>query len=510
LAVYLVSFSIQVQSAFAATDDQAELNGSDAKPPLPQPLLTKKDGIVLFDYETIPVPNIKPLDLLGFHYLDRFTDWLYIGLGGYTSLVQGDYGGFMVFDATLQLQKKVIGDLFVDAGIGLGAGGGGKDGRHSAVLTGDGGFFKGYAGLGYDFNLLAAGINYSKVTFSDSAIDQAQFDLFVQVPTSYFIGPYEYSSHTLTPQEQTALSVPSGENVLSFSLDNLIQINPTGQNRSRINLLDIQYSRYFSDHAYTYFSMGVGYQGLPLYNQVLGGVGYKLTMLPQVIFAGQLGVGSGGFAPQLIDTGSGLLVYPKLSAEYLFNKSLGSAFTFGYLFAPLGTSKNMTLGASLNYHLALDDGAVNDLTFRGFRVNLFQQTEVNVKAFGKDLHDLTMVGVQLDQLVSDHFYAPIQVSVAYNDFRGFPAYGEILVGLGLQSKVSPGDRFQTFAQLLVGGNVPGVIAKLQLGVNYSLNDHYALYVQVGRASTVGIGNRYDFSANSVGLGLSYRFSVPSR
>ena len=303
---------------------------------------------------------------------------------------------------------------------------------------------------------------------------------------------------------------------MSFSLDNMIQLNPVGQNRSTINLFDMQYSHYFSDHAYAYFGLGVGYQGLPLYNQVISGVGYRLHIFPRVNLAGQLGIGSGGYAPQVIDTGPGLLAYPKLSAEYMFNKSLGSVLSFGYLFAPLGSSKNMTLGASLNYHLALDDensqdgGALNDLSFHGFRVNLLQQTEVNINVAGKDHHDMHMVAVLLDNVISGHLYVPIQASIAYNDFKGYPGYGELLLGLGLQSKYSPEDRFQILAQMLLGANVSGVIAKLQLGVNYSLNDSYALYGQVGHTSTVEIGNRYDFSANSFGLGLSYRFSVPSR
>jgi hypothetical protein len=515
----LLSIGITIQSAASETPDQSELIEPVCKEPLPKPPLSQESGIIVLDYQTIPVPGYESLDLLGYHYLNRITDWMYLGVGGYAPLVRGDYGGFMAVDATLQVRKRIIENLFVDAGAGFGGGGGGKSVQQSKVFSGDGGLVRAYAGLGYDFEDFAAGIRYSKFKLSNSALDHSQLDLFVQVPVTYRIGPYGYSGQKFAYPDQTGLgdlTPGSGENVLSYGLDNLIQLRPVGLHRSTINLWDMQYSHRFPDHAYAYFDLGVGYHGIPLYNQVLGGVGYRLNVLPRVILAGQLGLGSGGYTPQWIDTGPGLLVYPKVSAEYLFNENFGYSLSCGYLFAPAGSSKNVALGASLNYHLFVDnegspDGAaLNDILFHGFRVNLLQQTEVNVKFSGKDLHDVDMVSLQLDNVVSDHFYVPVQVSVAYNDFYGYPGYGELLTGLGLQSGCPTRSRFQAFAQMLTGANVLGVIVKLELGLNVSLSDNLALFGQVGRTASVDIGNPYDFSANSFGLGLSYRFSVPSR
>jgi len=516
---FLLSSGTPIQSAAAETTGQAELNGSDCKSPLPQPLLSEEKGIIALDYETIPVTGNEPLDLLGYHYLNRFTDWMYFGLGGYAPLVQGDYGGFMAFDATLQVQKKIVDNFFVEAGAGAGGGGGGKSIHQSKALSGDGGLLDAYAGLGYDFKAVAAGIRYSKFRLSNSALDHSQLDFYVQVPVSYSVGPYGYSGDSLAPSEQTGLGDSihgSGENVLSYDLDNILQIRPMGLNHSTINLGEMQYSHFFQDDAYAFFELGVGYHGLPLYNQVLGGVGYRLNVYPRVNLAGQVGLGSGGYAPSLIDTGPGFLVYPKFSAEYLFNENFGSSISCGYLFAPGGSSKNMTLGASLNYHLFMDDKSsnydepLNDIVFHGFRLNMLQQTEVDVDLVGKNLHDLDMLSLQLDNVVNDYFYIPLQAGVAYNDFYGYAGYGEMLVGLGLQSKYSPENRFQAFAQILTGANVLGAISKLELGVNYSLNDNFALYGKVGHTASVNILNHYDFSANSFGLGLSYRFSVPSR
>src|ERR1700722_7888255 len=318
LAAFLLSIFALVQSALAETTGHTEWNGSDYKSLSPQPLLSEKNGIVVLDYETIPVPGYEPIDLLGYHYLNRFMDCMYVGIGGYTPLVQGDYGGFMAFDATLEVQIKIIGNLFVDAGAGLGGGGGGKSIQQSKAFSGDGGVLDGHLGLGYDFHDFAAGIRYSKFKLTNSAIDHSQLDFYVQIPVSYTIGPYGYSGHRLTPSEQSGLGVltqGSGENVLSFGLDNLLQLKPMGENHSTINLFDMQYSHYFPDHAYAFFDLGVGYHGIPLYNQVLGGLGYRLNVFPRVFLDGQGGLGSGGYAPRLIDTGPGLLVYPKWSLK---------------------------------------------------------------------------------------------------------------------------------------------------------------------------------------------------
>jgi hypothetical protein len=484
-----------------------------------QPLLLKRHGMILLDYQTVPVPSNDPLDLLGFHYLEGFTDCLYLGIGGYTTLTQGQYGGFMAFDVTLHLQKKLIGNLFADAGVGIGGGGGGKSIIQSKQLSGSGGLLKGYAGLGYDWDFIALGAHYSRFAFSNSAIDHAQLDLFMQIPIAYLIGPYEYSGQTLSPAEQIRLGVSGlegGENVLSFSLDNFVQLNPVGANRSTINLIDLQYSHFLTARTYAYFALGVGYHGLPLYNQVISGLGYRLRLFSKASLSGQVGIGSGGFAPQVIDTGPGLLVYPKLYAEIWLSPGLSASLSGGYLAAPLASSKNMTFGAALNYHLATDagnakaEGTQGDLSFHGFRMNVSYQHETQVKLLGKDHHDLAMAAVELDSDISDHFYVPIQASIANNDFKGYPGYGEMLLGLGLQSKHSAGDRFQPFAHMLLGANVLGMIAKMQLGLNYSLSANYALHAHAGRTSTIGIGSRYAFSANAFGLGLCYRFSIPSR
>src|SRR5262245_49004842 len=48
--------------------------------------LIRAEGMVVLDYQVIPVPGAKAIDLMGFHVLNRMTDWLYVGIGGFAPL----------------------------------------------------------------------------------------------------------------------------------------------------------------------------------------------------------------------------------------------------------------------------------------------------------------------------------------------------------------------------------------------------------------------------------------
>ena len=451
---------------------------------------------------------------MGFHVLNKVTEGLYVGVGAYAPLVKGAYGGFIAFDVGANVQRRIRGPLFVNAGFALGGGGGGKSTTQSIELSGTGGFVKAYAGLGIDFDDFSVGANAAFVKFRHSAIDHTQLNLFVQMPFSYAVGSLADSGKRLSAADAEAASADSSANTLTLGLDNFKQISPQGSNKSTIHLADLQFAHYMSNANYWYVSLGVGYRGIPLYNQFIGGLGYRFDLAPRASLYAQMGLGSGGYAPDKIDTGAGLLVYPKLSAEYAITKDLGLALTAGYLFAPNGSSKNYTFGAALNYHLksqregagagVTPDGAV----FGGYRLSLLQQTETSVRVRGLDRSDINMLSAQLDAMVSDHFYIPIRGGVAYNAYLGYPGYGEVLVGVGIQNKYDRGDRFQFFGQLLGGANVHGLILKPGIGMNYTLSDRLAIHASSGKTLAASSDNG-NFRSTYLALGLTYRFSVPS-
>ncbi len=480
------------------------------------PGLYRGEGLIVLDYQVIPVPRQPSLDLMGFHILDKVAEGLYLGVGVYAPLFKDEYGGFMAFDVGAHVQRRLWGRLFADAGLALGGGGGGKTNAQSAELSGTGGFVKAYGGLGVAFDGFSVGANAARMKFRHSPIDHTQLNLFVQVPFSYTVGSFARVGERLSAAEAESAFADSGANTLTLGLDNFKQIDPRGSNKSVIHLADLQFAHYMSSATYWYASLGVGYRGMPLYNQFIGGVGYRFDLAPRVSLHAQMGIGSGGYSLEKIDTGGGVLVYPKLSAEYAITHELGVAVTAGYMFAPTGSSKNYAFGAALNYHLgspqrgnAAGGWTSGDAVFRGYRFTLLQQTETKVRVRGEDRSDIHMLSAQLDAMVSDHVYIPIRAGVAYNAYLGYPGYGEMLVGVGVQNKYERGDRFQFFGQLLGGTNVHGLILKPGVGLNYTLSERLAVHASLGRTMATSSDNG-NFRSTYGAFGLVYRFSVPSR
>jgi hypothetical protein len=477
----------------------------------PRSALRRSQGLLMLDYQVIDVPQEPSIDLLGFHVLKAFGDGLYAGVGGYAPHVKGEYGGFMAFDVTLHAQRRLWGTVFADAGVSLGGGGGGRSKEQSKVLSGTGGFVKGYVGLGVDLEGFAVGARVATMTFKDSAIDSTHLNVFLHVPFSYTAGRYASAGGALAAADAQGARDDPAENTLTWGLHAFKQIDPVGTNKNTIQVADLQYAHYLTRDTYWYASLGVGYHGIPLYNQVIGGLGHRLRVAPRLAVHGQLGIGSGGYAPETIDTGAGLLVHPKLSAEFALTRKLGLALSAGYLVAPKGTSKNATLGMALSYHLHPDGqgpGAADPVALQGYRFHLFQQTALNVRSGGADRTDIQMLTGQLDTLVSEHVYVPLQAAVAYNAYIDYPGYGELLTGIGWQSRHRDGDRWRFFGQLLGGANVHGGIVKASVGLNWRLSDELAVHAMAGTARAL-TARDVNFRAEYVGLGMTYRFSVPS-
>jgi len=472
------------------------------------------NGILMFDYEKIALLEKGSIDLFGVHYLHQFNDWLYFGIGAHAPLIKGEYGGFMTLDATIHVQQKLYDKLFINAGYSLGGGGGGSSVSQSRELSGTGGFIKNYIGLGYEFdNKMSVGVNYTNFKFIDSEIDNSQLNFFLQVPVSYPVGLYANAGTKINIVDNVSDSL---EDTLTVELNNMFQIDPTGISKETINNISLQYSHFLDSNNYLFSEIEIGYKGLPLYNHFLHGVGHKFSLAPRVNLYSQIGIGSGGYSPKNIDTGAGLLIYPKVSLEYLVNNGLGLSLSGGYLYAPTGTSKNYTAGVALNYHLSNNQNNADrvetesDLIYKGLRFSIFPQTEFSAKINGNDHHNINMISTQFDKLLNDNWYFATQVSVAYNDFQTYPGYGEALLGIGVQNKYLRSNNFQNFFQILIGANVHGVILKPSIGTNYSLSDHYALHMQLGSTISVNNANLYrvgkSMSAYHIGIGLTYRFS----
>lgn len=465
-------------------------------------------GLIIADYQYFPLERTESIDLLGLHYLHQLNDWFYLGAGLHAPLLQGNYGGFMTYDASVHISQQLWGAVYLDLSGSLGGGGGGSSILQSQVLSGNGGFSKAYAGLTWRFPRWHLGLGYSKFQFFRSSIDDERLIIYLQKPVAFQVLPYLNDSAVAA----MGWAERSGRRTrLTVEFNNILQINPQGAYQDPIHSLHFQFSQYLNESLFGFIGGEGGVAGLRLYNQVLGGLGYQKALSDKLSLIAQLGVGSGGYAPEEIDTGSGLLVNPKLALEYPVGEQTALALTTGYLFAPDGTSRNATVGLALSYYLrggkAGRDEAAGMPQTQPFRVHLYHQDKLALKVNDQDHDDIHMVTTQMDYLLGDHWYLPMQLSLATNDYLDFPGYGEILLGLGAQSKASPSSRWQWYAQLTAGPRLGGIIAKPQLGLNYRLSPHYAVYAQAGMSRSLSFATDSSMRSFDLGLGLSYRFSL---
>lgn len=496
--------AVAVAAAASAAQAQASEPGS----------LRRDEALFTLEYQSIQVPGDRPLDFFGFHAYHRVADGLYAGAGFYAPLAKGEYGGFIAADLGLHLRRRLGGPVLALAGVSVGGGGGGRSVEHSKVLSGSGGFAKAYAGLGYDFGDFSVGATVSRLKFRRAAIDGSQFNLLVELPFSVLTGLHSAHGQALSPADDARAAREMGESMLTLALDNYRQQSPRGTNTSTIRLAELQYAHFLSADTYWFAGLGMGYAGLPLYNQLLGGIGQRLRLTPDVTLYGQLGVGSGGYSPDVVDTHSGLLVYPKIAAEYALTRDLGLALSVGYMAAPTGSSRNTTYGLSLTHHLrsgsaAGSAGAAAAASYQGLRLSVLHQSDLNVHYREEARPSVQMFGLQLDLPLGDRWYVPLQASGAYTAYLGYPGYAEFLGGLGVQTLAGRGDRLQAFAQLMGGANVHGKTAKASAGLRWLLDERLALTAGVGRVQArSSSGGR--FSADNISVGFDYRFSVPTR
>ena len=479
-----------------------------------EPSLRLNEAIILLDYQVIRVTGDEPIDLMGFHLVNKVADGVYLGAGLFAPLVKGVYGGFTAYDISAHLQRRLTHRLFATAGISLGGGAGGRSPEHAQVLAGTGGFYRAYVGLGYDLGDFAVGLNVSKMKFMSSAIDGTQANVFVQVPFSYITGSFSGREQGLSPVEAGQAAAASTERMLTVVFDNFKQLNAEGSYKGSFNVADLQFAQYFARDSYWYAGLGVGYRGLPLYNHVMGGLGHRVPLSSRFKLYGQLGIGSGGYSPDKINTDAGLLVYPRILGESAVTKDLGVSLSAGYLAAPKGSSKNLSFGLGLTQHLGPRDRSVGTgdtaagAALQGFRVSLFQETESYLRFIGVDRGSLRLIGIQSEALVNDRWYIPLQASVAYSTYLGYPGYGELLAGIGVQSLGGSRDRLQAFGELMAGTNVHGLAVKAGAGLRYGLSDRAALRLTVGHIEARSKSGNH-FSANSLSFGFDYLFSLPT-
>ena len=131
-----------------------------------------------------------------------------------------------------------------------------------------------------------------------------------------------------------------------------------------------------------------------------------------------------------------------------------------------------------------------------------------MRFLGVDRGSLNLIGIQAEAVLNERWYIPLQASVAYSTYLGYPGYGELLAGIGVQSLGGSRERLQAFGELMAGTNVHGLALKAGVGLRYGLSDRAALRATAGHiVARSKSGNT--FTANSLSFGFDYMFSLPT-
>lgn len=518
----MASAALLCASSLIGATGQAQAQAQEAMFPA-SPATHTVTGFTMLDYSALTLTDGTDFDLFGIHYMQRVNDWLYVGAGAFAPMVEGNYSGFYGADVTLHAQRTIFGNWFANAGLSLGAAAGGQSNTNISRLSGDGIYGRAYVGVGYAFENFSLGLNYSHVEMPGGQVNSDAVNLFVQMPFSYARGDFRDAGRQLGLQDFDA---PRTDNILSFNYTHVSQIDPTARYSGDIGFASLQFSHFLNDNVYAFFGIDIGVSGLMFFNQAQGGLGYRWALSDNVNLYGQVGIGSGGYVTNTYDAGPGLAIYPRATLEYLWGNGFGATASLGYLAAPLGTARSWTVGLGLNYHMSgprsgRTDRSGADYTLRGVRLNVMGRATSDIDFNGRVTDGLGLVALQADYMLDENWYLAAQVAAGTEAFRGIAGYAEGYIGAGWQTNLTASGRLQAYAQLLYGLNDVGVSPAHEvggmvypaIGFSYGLNDRVALYGQIG--ATISTGQYFGthtnaFETYTVGLGLSYRFSLPTR
>ena len=488
-------------------------------------LLEQLPSSYSISYEQVKMPNGDPnMGLAGWDYKVYVTPWFFIGPKAYGA-VNGDAGGLFTLGMVTGVEHVIKGPFFATASVFAGGGGG----RSSDV--GGGAMIQPEVGILYKpSKVWGLGVNYSYVTFPSGDIHSSQLGLSLLLTSDWLFADPAYAGYRFTDLDRVDFK---GADHLAWSHDYLSLIEqtyvPMNNSKDRtgasqtdaMSLLGFEVGHYFDERRFVWVRSSGALHGAPSngYMDVLGGVGYRYPLgTTKVSLLGEMGVGAGGGGD--VDTGGGFLVEPGLGLQYDFTEQLASRLTASYLDAPNGNFSATALTVNLLYQLDFatrETGVlsqaqsmeVEDYAFHGWQAIVLNQTYVRPQRSSSDTtSSANLFALQLNQLLSPHFYLAYQGSGAYQgDHVGGLATG--LIGAGVQTAMSEPTGWQASAEFLAGAGGGGGLAlgggaiiEPNIGTSYHFNRYFSATLGVGEVIAlndslntpiVNAGIRYDFA-----------------
>ncbi|WP_299670093.1 hypothetical protein [uncultured Polaribacter sp.] len=482
---------------------------------------------IRLNYTTVHMPDeldiyqnfqLRPtMGFVGLNYNIPLNDWLYTGAGMHFAIT-GDQGGLFTLGVNLGVNKKIYKNLYFDANIHFGGGGGYR------VLVDGGGILYANIGLQYKMDHYSFGVQYGNVDFFTGFIKNDNFSFFVEIPSTLRSASYKNAQKEFIIDDTSKdefWQKPAVKSVQQVTFDFFYPIGDSRTDSFQGNMpidntlyiIGFEYQRYLNQNTFIYTHVDTMYKGLIAgFMDLFFGVGKNFVETTYVNLFGKFGIGAAG--GRIYQEG-GLTMYPNVGADIKLTDKFGISAHGGYHRAIGGTFEAYTAGFSLKYY-GLSGGIKHPFTgektttiqTQGIQVSAQNQSYFDVAKFGIPASDLQLIALKINYDLNKRLYIAGETSFAYEGKSGGYAHG--LFGLGVKSDQFLYNRLSVFAEAAAGvaggGRVDsgeGVLIRPTVGINYHVNDDFSLHVSGGQmVSPFGNVNSTNFN-----IGLTYGVSI---
>lgn len=454
---------------------------------------------------------------MGLNYNIPINDWLYTGAGFHAAII-GDQGGLFTLGANLGINKKIYKNLYFDANIHFGGGGG-----YRSFVNG-GGIIYPNIGLQLKKSNYSFGIQYGQVNFFTGIIKNDNISFFLEIPTLVRYGKYKDAGGKFQVDSITSDSFhkkPAVKSVQQVTFDFFF---PFGSSRkdsqqnfapinNTLNVIEYEYQRYLNPDTFIYTHLGAMYNGLVAgFMDLFFGVGKNFTVTDKVNLFAKFGIGAAGGR---IFPENGLTTYPNIGIDVKISEHFGLSTHGGYHRAIGGTFEAYTAGISLKYYGTsggskepFTNKQISSIKTQGIQIGIRNQTYYDVAKLNVSNSDLNLIAMKIMYDISRSLYASGEASFAYEGKSGGYAHG--LFGLGIRTHTFFNDTISLFFEMgfgvAGGGGIDtgeGILIRPIAGLNFHLNDQLSLNLSGGQM-TSPYGN---VNSSNLNIGLTYSLSI---
>ncbi|MEO1920031.1 MAG: hypothetical protein ABGW81_10090 [Paracoccaceae bacterium] len=444
------------------------------------------------DYLTLEQSDIRGLNGMSLSY--RVTQGYYGGASIYSAAI-GTGGGFFVGGWELGKHTTITDNLFWDASIFIGGGGG------ASQVSGDGLMLRPQAHFGYDFGDYRIGVGASFVSVSGSDISTPAFTLTFTRPLNIeLVGGH--------PTGGFAFRDVTRVNALTPIVRSYIPLNNKKRGGGELQNMwlmgaELTFAHDTNSESFIQAS-GVVYGDAEGYADWVLGRRYLWNIAPLDFYA-DIGVGIGGGGA--VDTGGGLLISASVGAQIDTLEHLNLAVDLGAISSLNGDFTALTPAIKASYAFGTGLGGMPELVRWQASTGVTQLiTSPEFRKLGAaSTASPAMISAEVDVFLLKNTYLTGQAYTAFSGDAGGFQMG--LLGIGYSYAVS--EEISLSGEVFIGAaGGAGVNAKggllggCKVEADYRLTDFTSLTLGLGQLQTLQSGGLHPLLAS-----LGFKFPI---